>query len=154
MKAKLYANQMRIGGPASEFIREAESPPHTPVKETSEPKKAEALEILESLEDTMKPQDEIDLGIMNGEFLNRRLDHELTQFKVIPYFFSHSARSRGEGLREGDSVYLLGDDRLFYVVLISYESESVRIRDDSDNEFVVPWSLVQPWTKESSRDEA
>jgi len=47
MKAKLYANQMRIGGPASEFIREAESPSHIPVKETSEPKKAEAVEILE-----------------------------------------------------------------------------------------------------------
>jgi len=154
MKAKLYAKQLKIGGPASEFIQEAEDSRNTSVKENSEPKKAAAMEMLESLEDTMKPQDEIDLGIMDGGFLNRRLDNELTEFKVIPYFLTNEARAKGEGLREGDSTYLLGDDRIFDVVLISYESESIRLRDDNDNEFVVPWSLIRPCADEEYRDEA
>src|SRR5208283_1679535 len=127
MKARLYLNQLTNGSVARDFIKFVKGACPNPVKETKESKTTDATEILESFQDNDKDPNEIDLGIMNGEFLNRRLDHELTQFKVIPYFFSHFARSRGEGLREGDSVYLLGDDRLFYVVLISYESESVRI---------------------------
>ena len=152
MKAKLYVNQMRIGGPAREFIREVENPRRTSVKETSEPKKAEALDILESFQDNDKDPNEIDLGIMDGEFLNRRLDKELTEFKVLPYFFTDAARSKGEGISNGSYVRITGDDRNFRVLRVLYEQEAVRLEDENRNEFVVPWSLIRQ--KRSSPDEA
>jgi hypothetical protein len=144
MKPKIHASQIRIGGPAWEFIREVENSRHTSVKETDVPKKDGATEILESFQENDKDPNEIDLAIMDGEFLNRRLDKELTEFRVVPYFLTEEARSKGEGIREGDSAYLLGDDRIFDVVHISYESESIRLRDDNENEFVVPWHLLVP----------
>ncbi len=100
----------------------------------------------------MKPQDEIDLGIMDGEFLNRRLDKELTEFKVLPYFFTDAARSRGEGISKGSYVRITGDDRNFRVLRVSYEQESIRLEDENHNEFVVPWNIIR--RKRSSPDEA
>ena len=152
MKAKLYANQMRIGGPASEFIREVEDSRHTSVKETDAPKKAGATKILESLHKNDENPNEIDLGIMTGEFLNRRLDNELTEFKVIPYFLTDEARSKGEGISKGSYVRISGDDRNFRVLRVLYEQEAVRLEDENHNEFVVPWSLIRQ--KRSSPDEA
>jgi hypothetical protein len=131
MKARILANSLKIGGLAWEYIKEIENSRHIPAKETDAPKKAGALEILESFQENDRDSNDIELGIMDGEYLNRRLEYGLKEFKVIPCF------------KEGDSAYLLGDDRLFDVVHISYESESVQLRDDKD-EFVVPWHLVVP----------
>ena len=144
MKARLYLNHVKSGSMARDFIKFVKGACPNPVKETKESKTTEATEILESFHQNDQNPNEIDLGIMNGEFLNRRLDNELTEFKVVPYFLTEEARSKGEGIREGDSAYLLGDDRIFDVVHISYESESIRLRDDNENEFVVPWHLLVP----------
>ncbi len=145
MKAKIYANQMRIGGTAQEFIRQVQNSRHIPVNRTGEPKNAEALGILETFGVHNEPPEEIDIGVITGENMNWQLDNDLMDFKVIPYFFTNDARYRGEGIAEGDSVSLLGDDRSFEVVHVSYESESVHLRDSDGNEYLVPWQLPQPW---------
>ena len=145
MKAKIYANQLKIDGTAREYIREVQNSRHIPVKETGEPKKAEALGILETFQNHNEPPEEIDIGVITGENMNWQLDNDLMDFRNLPYFFSDAARSKGEGIMEGDSVSLLGDDRVFKVIRISYESESVRIRSEDDFDFTVPWRLIRPW---------
>ncbi len=145
MRAKLWANQMKIGGTAQEYIRQVQNSRHISVNQTGEPKKAEALGVLEAYQENNKPPEELDIGIITGKDMNWQLDNDLMDFRVIPYFFSDLARSKGEGIMEGDSVSLLGDDRIFEVIRISYESESVRIRAEDDFDFIVPWRLIRPW---------
>ena len=145
MRAKLWANHMKIGGTAQEYIRQVQNSRHIQVNRTGEPKKAEASGVLEAYLDSNKPPDEIDLGIITGKDVNRQLDNDLMDFRILPYLFSDAAKSNGEGIAEGDSVSLLGDDRVFKVICISYESESVRIRAEDDFDFTVPWRLIRPW---------
>ena len=145
MEAKIYANQMKIGGTALEYIRQVQNSSHILVNQSGEPKKAEALGVLEAYQDSNKPAEEIDLGIITGKDVNRQLDYDLLDFKVKPYVFTDDARSKGEGVAEGDLVSLLGDDRVFKVIRISFESESVRILAENDLDFTVPWHLVRPW---------
>jgi|SRR5208283_2632773 len=148
MKPKIHASKIRIGGPAWEFIREVENSRHTSVKETDAPKKDGATEILESFHKNDENPNEIDLGIMDGEFLNRRLEYGLKEFKVIPYFLSAEARAKGEGISEGSPVTLVGDERIFRVVCVLYEQEAVRLEDENYNEFLVPWGLIRRCTEE------
>lgn len=143
MRAKLYANLLRLGGSAWEYIRQVQNSRPISVKEIGEPGKAEALELLESFRDSNRPPDEIDLGVITGADVSRRLDYDLRDFKVIPYPFSDAARSNGDGVLEGSYVTLIGDDRVFEVVRVSWEQESVRIRSDDNKEFTVPWGLLQ-----------
>src|SRR5271157_4032750 len=135
MKARLFVNQLRIDGTALEYIRQVQNSRHISMNQTGEPKKAEALGVLEAYQDSNKPPDEIDLGVITGKDVNRQLEYDLMDFRILPYFFSDLARSKGEGIAEGDSVSLLGDDRIFEVIRISYESESVRIRAEDDFDF-------------------
>ncbi len=144
MKARIYANQLRIGGTAREYIRQVQNSRHIPVNKTDEPKKAEALGILETFGDHNEPPEEIDIGVITGKNMNWQLDNDLMDFRNLPYFFSDTAKSNGEAIAEDDSVSLLGDDRVFKVIRISYESESVRIRTDDDFDFTVPWRLIRP----------
>jgi len=118
------------------------------VKETKESKTTDATEILESFQENNKDPNEIDLGLMDGQFLNRRLDNELTEFKFLPYFLTDAARANGEGVFEGSLVSLLGDDRMFRLVRVLYEQEAIRIEDQNHNEFVVPWGLIRPLPEE------
>ena len=148
MKTRIYANHLRIGGSASEFIREVEGSHRTPVKENGEPKKVEAFEILESFQENKKDPNEIDLGIMDGKFLNRRLEYGLKEFKVIPLYLTDEARAKGEGIYEGSSVTLVGDERIFRVVCVLYEQEAIRLEDENRNGFVVPWGLIRPYKEE------
>ena len=145
MKAKIYANQLRIDGTAREYIRQVQNSRHISVYQSGEREKAQALGILETFENHNEPPEEIDIGVITGENMNWQLDNDLMDFRNLPYFFSDDARTRGEGIAEGDSVSLLGDDRIFEVIRISYESESVRIRAENDNDFTVPWRLIRPW---------
>lgn len=150
MRAKLYANLLRLGGSAWEYIHEAQNSHPISEKETEEPGKAEALELLESFRETNRPPEEIDLGVITGQDVCRRLDYDLWDFKTVPYPFSNAARSKGEGVLEGSSVTLIGDDRVFQVVRVSYEEESVRIRSEDSKEFIVPWALVELCEEECS----
>ncbi len=144
MKARLFVNQLRTDGTALEFIRQVQNSRHISMNQTGEPKKAEALGVLEAYQDSNNPPEEIDLGIITGENMNRQLDYDLLDFQVIPYFFTDAARSKGEGIAAGDAVSLLGDNRVFKVIRIFYESESVRIRAEDDFDFTVPWRLIRP----------
>lgn len=148
MNAKLCINRIRIGGPAWEFIRQVQNARHIPESETSAPEQAEARGLLESFHDANKPPEEIDLGTITGEKMLQEMDRYLVELRALPYFFSDAAKSKGEGITEGSLVTLLGDERIFEVLRISYEQESVRLRDDDDNEFVVPWRLVRPLENE------
>jgi hypothetical protein len=144
MKARLFVNQLRTDGTALEYIRQVQNSRHISMNQTGEPKKAEALGVLEAYQDSNQPPEEIDLGVITGKDMNRQLEYDLSDFRVIPYFFSDAARSKGEGIAEGDAVSLPGDDRIFKVIRISYESESVRIRSEDDFDFTVPWRLIRP----------
>ena len=146
MKARLVVSGINTGDTARNYIRQVENSRHIPVKETGEPEMAACQEILESFRDHNKPTDEIDIGTLTGKNVNRQLEKDLLAIRGIPYIYTDYARSRGEGVAEGDLVSLLGDDRIFELIRISHASESVRIRDkERDEEFRVPWRLISPW---------
>jgi hypothetical protein len=147
MQAK-PANQMKIRGSAMEYIRQVHEARQIPSREPDEPQKAGALGILESLEDTMKPPEELNIGILTGERVIRQMDNDLVDVQVLPYFFSDEAVRRGEGITKGSKVTLLGDDRIFEVLTVSCRDESLLIRDDNNNEFIIPWGLVRPLEQE------
>ncbi len=145
MRAKLCVNQLKLGGSAWDYIRQVQEARQIPAKEPDPTQEAEAREILESFKETMKPPEEIDLGIITGEKIIRRLDSDLVDARVLPYYFSDEATRRGEGITKGSKVTLVGDDRIFEVLTVSYPDESLLIRDDKDNEFIIPWGLVRPF---------
>ena len=145
MKARLFVNQLRIDGTAREYIRQVQNSRHISVYQSGEREKAQALGILETFENHNEPPEEIDIGVITGENMNWQLDNDLMDFRNLPYFFSDAAKSNGEGISEGDSVSLLGDDRRFEVVHISFESESFHLRAEDDVDFTVPWRLIRPW---------
>jgi hypothetical protein len=96
----------------------------------------------------MKPPEELNIGILTGERVIRQMDNDLVDVQVLPYFFSDEAVRRGEGITKGSKVTLLGDDRIFEVLTVSCRDESLLIRDDNNNEFIIPWGLVRPLEQE------
>ena len=83
--------------------------------------------------------------ILTGKNVIRAMDEEMTEL-CIPFEYSAAARETGRGIIEGSLVMIPGDDRVFEVVKVWYEYESVRIGDPEDPkgvQYVLPWSMVK-----------
>jgi hypothetical protein len=144
MKARIYANQMRSGAAARDFIRLARSASSRPTKGMDESHSREAQEILESIREQEDSRYELDIDI-TGKNLIGQMNSHFDDLGLVPYFFSNAALASGEAISVGSRVSIPADDRRFRVVSISRRDGAVRIRDAKGNEYLVPWQLVQPW---------
>jgi hypothetical protein len=145
MRARLYTNQLKIGAAARDYIRLVTDVPHRPTKNLSESRRGEAQGILESIRDQESPEDDLDISI-TGHSVVQQLDRDLEDFSLIPYWYSDLARSRGEGIYPGVQVIIDGDSSLqsYRTIEVSFDQESVRMKDSKGREFILPWDLVVP----------
>jgi len=144
MRAKLWANQMKIGGSAWEYLRLVRNASSRPPKAVDESQGKEAQEILESVREQDNSGYELDIDI-TGNNLIGQMDRDFEDMGLIPYFFSNAAREAGETISAGSRVSIPGDERQFRTVAISRRKGSVRIRDAAGSEYLIPWQLVRPW---------
>ena len=144
MKAKIYANQLRIDGTALEYIRLVKKASPIARKEMDESHRIEAKEIIESVKEQDNSSYELDINI-EGKNLIDRMDNDFEDMGLVPYHFSKAAAEAGEGISLGTYVIIPGDDRKFRTVAISRRRGAVRIQDAEGNEYVVPWQLPRPW---------
>lgn len=144
MRARIFINEMRSGAVARDYLRLVKGGLVRPTQEAKEPSRVEAWGILETNQD-QNQSDVLDVSI-EGKSLITQMDHDLADFGLIPYWYSDLARSRGEAIRPGVRVIISGDPlrQGFETVEVSFEQESVRMRDSRGQEFVVPWDLVMP----------
>ncbi len=144
MKAKIYANQMKLGGSALEYIRLVKNASPRPTKALDESHGREAQEILESAREQDNYGYELDIDITGNNLIDQ-MDKDFESVGLVPYHFSKCAAEAGEDISLGSYVIIPGDDRKFRTVAISRRTGSVRIRDASSNEYLIPWQLPRPW---------
>ena len=75
------------------------------------------------------------------------MDGGLLDLGLIPFYFSETAKREGCQIVVGSCIALARDplNRQFVVSKIDPENQSVRVRDDEQNVFQLPWDLVEPW---------
>jgi len=144
MRARIFINEMRSGATARDYLRLVKGGLVRPTQEAKEPSRVEAWGILDTNQD-QNQSDVLDVSI-EGKSLITQMDHDLADFGLIPYWYTDTARSRGEGIFPDVRVIICGDPlrQNFLTVEVSFEQESVRIRDPKGHEFVLPWDLVVP----------
>jgi hypothetical protein len=144
MRAKLYANRLKIKGAAWEYLRLVRSSSPKPTKKIDESHGREAQEILETIEKQNPPED-LDINIP-GKTLIDQMDRDFEDMGLVPYWFTDLARSRGEAIHPGSHVFIVGDPsgKTYRTIQVSYDQQSVRVRDAEENEFVLPWEMVKP----------
>lgn len=144
MRARIFINEMRSGAAARDYLRLVKGARHERIRGNQEPTRGEACGILETVRNQTQPY-EPDIDI-EGQTLIKQMNTDLQDFGLIPYWYSDVARSRGEGIYPGVQVVITGDPSRqgFETVEVSFEQESVRMRDSRGQEFVVPWDLVMP----------
>ena len=143
MKAKIVANQLRTNGTALKYIRLVKNATPIPRKGTDESHRNEAQDILESVRQQDNSGYELDINI-EGKHLIGQMDRDFEDMGLVPYHFSKAAAEAGQDISLGTYVIIPNDDRKFRVVSISRCKGSVRIRDASGSEYLIPWQLVQP----------
>jgi hypothetical protein len=147
MKAKLYVNQMKLGGSAQEYLQQVKRAPRA-TKAIEESRKGGAQEILQTVQAQENFRYELDINIQ-GKDLIHQMNEDFEFTGLIPYFFNKTAHATGEGIRTGDRVMIPYDDRKFIMLSVSCRNGSCRIRyEDGDSEYVVPWVLVQPYPEQ------
>ncbi len=144
MRAKLWANQMKIGGSASEYLRLVRKANPIPTKAVEESHGREAQEILESARKQDNSGYELDINI-EGKNLIDQMDRDFENLGLVPYFFSNAARAAGKAISVGSHVSIPHDDRKFRVVSISRRYGTVHLRDANGNEYLIPWQLARAW---------
>jgi hypothetical protein len=143
MRARIIRSMIETGSAARDFIRLVrgrKQSPVTPVTEDEIP--AAAPEVLESFRNQRRqPESE---HILNGKRVIKAMDEQMGDF-CLPFEFTATARSLGRGITEGSLVVIPGDDRVFEVLRVWYEHQSVRIGDSEDTEvqYVVPWRMIR-----------
>ncbi len=144
MKARLFINSIGTGDRARDYLRLVRGPLRHPRVETLGEPRREARAILETVQNQTQPY-EPDIDI-EGKTLISQMGTDLEDFGLIPYWYSELARSRGEGIHPGVRVIISGDPlrQNYQTVEVSFEHESVRMRDTKGREFVVPWDMVVP----------
>src|SRR5271157_1326988 len=144
MKAKIVANQLRTNGTALKYIRLVKNATPIPTKAVGESQGKEAQDILESVREQDNSGYELDINI-EGKSLIDQMDKDFESVGLVPYHFSKPAAEAGEDISLGSYVIIPHDDRQFRVVAVSRRKGSVRIRDASGNEYLIPWQLPRPW---------
>jgi len=146
MNARLFINSLRTGEIARNYIRlvkESFRPAQVEAEGESYTVKAQA--ILESIEQQDQP-DPLDTSIEGRDLLKHMDQSGVEDFAVIPYWFTSLAKSRGEAIVPGVHVLITGDPSrtLYKTVEVSFQHQSVVVIDAGDNEFVLPWDLIEP----------
>jgi len=144
MKARIVKSILDTGSAARDYIRLVcgrKQPSVRPVVEDEIP--AAAPEVLESFRNQRRQQES---GyILNGKRVIKAMDEQMGDF-CLPFEFTATARSLGRGITEGSLVVIPGDDRVFEVLRVWYENQSVRIGDPEDPngvQYVVPWRMIR-----------
>ncbi len=143
MKAKLFVNQMRLGGSAWEYLRLVRNANPIPPKAIEESHGREAQEILESAREQDNSGYELDINI-EGKNLIDQMDRDFESVGLIPYHFSKAA-AKEDAISVGTRVSIPHDDRQFRVVSIFRRYGAVSLRDADGNEYLIPWQLPRPW---------
>jgi hypothetical protein len=144
MKAKFVKSLIDTGSAARDYIRLVKNASSRAIKGMDQSHGREAKEILENIRELDDSSYGLDIDI-TGQNLIDQMGRDLEDMGLIPYFFSNAAREAREGISAGSHIRIPDDDRKFRVVSISRRNGSVRIRDASGNEYLVPWQLPQPW---------
>jgi hypothetical protein len=144
MRAKTFTCLARTGPVARDFIQSARNNKPSSAHPTTESTTAAgALKVLESFRNQRRQQES---GyILNGKRVIKAMDEQMQDFS-LPFEFTATARSLGRGITEGSLVVIPGDDRVFRVLRIWYEHESVRVGDCDDPrgpQYVVPWRMIR-----------
>jgi hypothetical protein len=146
MKAKLVINRLRTGDIARNYIRlvKESQPRHLPVEADDASTTVKAQAILETIESQNQP-DDLDFNI-DGKNLLKHMDQAGLTDLTIPYWFTSLAKSRGEAIVSGVHVLITGDPSrtLYKTVEVSFQHQSIVVIDAGDNEFVLPWDLIEP----------
>jgi hypothetical protein len=144
MKARIIRGLIDTGSAARDFIRLVSGCKSSPVGlVTKDETLAGAPGVLETFRNHRRKR-ESDY-ILTGRRVIEAMDEQMTDFSV-PFEFTATARSLGKGIVEGSLVVIPGDDRVFRVLRIWYEHESVRIGDLEDPrgpQYVVPWRMIR-----------
>ena len=143
MTVKMLLNQMGSGAAARDYLRLVNSARHREI-ETQEFSQSEAQSILETIQQENEPND-LDINI-EGKTLINQMDRDFAEVGLVPYWYTVEAKLRGEGIYPGVRVIIIGDPsrKEYETIDVSFSHEATRIRDDENNEFVVPWDMVAP----------
>lgn len=143
MRARTVISLINTGTAARDFIQLARGSKPTQVSAITENTSAEAAEVLESFRShSRRPGAEY---ILNGKRVIKAMDEQLEDLG-LPFEFTATARSLGKGISEGSLVVIPCDDRVFRVLRIWYEYQSLRIGDLEDPrgpQYVLPMSMVK-----------
>jgi len=144
MKARIIRGLIETGTAARDFIRLVKNASSRAVKGMDESHGTEAREILEFIE-KQNPPDDLDINIQ-GKTLIDQMDRDFQDMGLIPYWFTDLARSSGEAIHPGSHVFIIGDPsgKTYRTIQVSYDHQSVRVRDIEETEFVLPWEMVKP----------
>jgi len=143
MKARFFTSLASTGNLAKEYIELTCGKKPIPLGRITKNTTAEAAQVLESFRSHRRqPAAQY---ILNGKRVIKAMDEQLEDLG-LPFEFTSTARSLGKGIMEGSLVVIPGDDRVFRVLRIWYEHESVRIGDLEDPrgpQYVVPWRMIR-----------
>lgn len=143
MRARIVRSILDTGSAAKDFIRlvrGVKAEPLTPIIEEETP--TGASEVLESFRNHRRQRESE--HILNGKRVIKAMDEQMLDL-TLPFEYTATARSLGRGITEGSLVMIPGDDRVFEVLRVWYEYQSVRIGDSEDTEvqYVVPWRMIR-----------
>ncbi len=60
-------------------------------------------------------------------------------------YASSAGQQFADWITRGSPVSVRGEDRRFTVLQIQWDQESIRVRDDDDHEYLIPFGLIGPW---------
>ena len=60
-----------------------------------------------------------------------------------------AGREFADWVTRGSPLSIAGDDRRFILMEILWDRESMRVRDDEGQDYVIPWKIVRPYPQES-----
>jgi hypothetical protein len=149
MRARIINKLIHTGTVARDYVRLIKGGRHSPLKEADKQRGREAQDILESMRDQERPENDLEIDI-TGKVVIQQMDRDLKDFGLVPYYYTDLARSRCEGICPGVYVRLLGDPsrRRYRTIHVSFSRQATRIKDAQENEFVLPWDMVEPCQNE------
>jgi hypothetical protein len=149
MRARLITTLISTGTTAADYIRLVcgrKPTPVTPIIEEETP--TGASDVLESFRNHGRQS--WSQYILTGKNVITAMDEQLQDMGFVPYLLSRDSRQFADRVTRGSFVSLPGDDHRFRVEKILWERESIHLRDDEGNEYLVPWKIIKPWDEEDT----
>ncbi|MGO9570404.1 MAG: hypothetical protein ACLP5H_22965 [Desulfomonilaceae bacterium] len=141
MKARIIKSIISTGSVATDFIRLVCGRNQPPVRLVDEDKTRDgATELLEVFRNHRRKR--VSDYILTGQRVITAMDEQLRDYRSAGEQFA-------DWVTRGCSVGISGDDRRFTVIEMCWEEEAIRVRSDEGQDYVIPFSLIGPWPKES-----